>query len=213
MMDLSFLDSPSESYYTNESYYTKIKRLDVLRQVKKGKRTVTYLHSLWKKASQRAEERRLLIRKFIEERIITTVEPNEKGEYVIYFDLHDNVYKYIIRWDSEHMSYSWSSQRFRGTDRSSKIDLFTVDTSLGNDFYYVEDIIQSTLGGVVFSKMWGGIQEWLRKNHKPSPMEYSGIIRIKLEDTVYLIDFNKQNRYYCSYNWIGEDKCMTFEIK
>jgi hypothetical protein len=200
------------SYSQDVPCYKKIERIAELQRVKKSKRTITYLHSLWKKVTQRVSKRQQLIRKFIEERIINTVEPNEKGEYVIFFDLNYDIFKYAIKWDNEYQSYSWFTLRLKGTDRNSKIDILTVDTTLGNEFYYIESRLQSNFGNKVFKMMWGEIQNWLRENHKLTPMQFNGIIRVKLEDTIYLVSFNKQNKYYVSYEWVGKEDCTLFEI-
>jgi hypothetical protein len=190
----------------------KYHRILVLRAEKEKKRTITYLHDLWKRALVRFKQRQDMISECIT-RITSTIQPDSDGRYHTYYKRDGVLRKYVIKWDNRYQSYTYTEDSVNMNTREGKISDIAADLILGNEFRFLNTRMVTYKHQFVFSKMWNKVEKNLRDNHKIEEFYYDKIITVKIAGIDYLVHADKSQCYYTTYKWIGEDNGEIFTME
>ena len=178
------------------------------------KRTISELHSLYKKAQQRSIIKRKQISGLIDQIVTETPLIKQQGEdrHVVYFNMNDKIYKYEFTYRSEYKSwaYSWNSLKFEGdtqSKREQKINFFLsndIAFELGEKFHKLERG-NKNLEYKVKNVLIDEISEALRKKFdKVNSFNVPKVIPVKVNDETLIFNLDGQSYgLYKKFNFIG----------
>lgn len=169
------------------------------------------LHDLYLRAKERADRRRKDFSEFID-KIISELEPNDKGYYQVYFDRKGTTSMYSIRKD-DHFGWAYSTDRVTFSKdivkaREEKIDLLMNNErkfELGEELRRLEKM-KSSFDRHVFYIIEQAVNEKLCEKFKKTKNHLvPKVIKADLGGEIYYVALTKDSRS-SGYDW------KSFEI-
>lgn len=180
------------------------------------------LHDLYIRAKERADRRRKEFSEFID-KIISELEPNDKGYYQVYFDREGTTSMYSIRKD-EHFAWACSIDRVTFSKepvlaREEKIDFLLNNErkfELGEELRRLENM-KSVFDRHVFGIIEEAANEKLCEKFKKTKNQLvPKVIKVDLGGNIYYAALTKDSRN-SGYDWksfeiLGPEQTETIKL-
>jgi len=163
-------------------------------RVKTKQRTIHQIHDIWYKAKSRSLVRRERFTNFINH-VTSIIEPNDKGNYIIYFNYNDsNIGSIILNFNGRFGGWSFHTEQLNmDKDRDKILSYWLADdsiTELGNKFRELEDdrgfLLESLTRKVLDSKVNDYFRKYFEKLKQYPPDSF--ITKISDKDYIIVVD-------------------------
>ena len=163
-------------------------------RVQPKQRTIHQIHDIWYKAKSRSLVRRERFTNFINQ-VTSIIEPNDKGNYIIYFNYKDNkIGSIILSFNGRFGGWSFYTEQLNiDKDRDKTLSYWLADdsiTELGNKFRELDDDRGFRLESLTREILDRKVNDYFRKYFeklKQYPPE-SFITKISDKDYIIVVD-------------------------
>lgn len=191
--------------------FDKYYRLQELQELKKNKRSLSYLNKLYRKAKKR-NLKILSKRSILWEEIVEKIPANKRGEKIIYYKEDGKIYYYNFRLSTQTNTWCYSEGEVSFDDgnlksmRDKKLTFLLSSNELsfemGQKFRSLNLKI-SHLHSIVFKYLNDKVNKSLNEIFENNYF-VSKILTISIDDSKYYVKNDNNNYYYHNFKIIGE---------